>query len=963
MLRLLLDIRRYRLFLGWVIVSSALLISSGCGGGGARSGEDDSGETPPRGENISDSVADSSNPVIAADSDGNVYVAWEEAGSSPSKEIYLASSDDSGATFSTKKKISRTYCSNPGSSASEDIGIAAGEGGSLYIAWVDSWHPSPPTSEIKFFREDNSSCSAVSNTFSGNRDAFSPDIALSNNGKIHIVWAEETGGQSDISYVRSEDGGMSFLPSGAPANISHTLSSDSSEPMLSLDDPLAGSEGTLSAGDSNIGVVWVEGSEPDRAVSFRRSADGGVSFSDPQTISDSGIDSHCPAITASGEGKIYVAYKGEEDIYFARWQPAVAMFSTPEKLSNNSLSPSCPEIAVSSNRVIYVLWSDIGDIWVSISFDGGLKFSLPKNVSFPQGTSSSPKMAVAGKYVNIVWVEEEIGDGDIFFSGSADNGKTFLESDQLRNFSNSSSPSRNPVISTDGNGHIYVAWEEGSTGSKEIYFLQDEGAWGISRLGDRSFAKFLDISGDGKSDVVLAAPLANGVGEVYVFNSDDLQSLLIGTDLSASNAKYTLSAGSSEDQFGYSVAIGGDINGDGYSDILVGAPYADNGITNNGKVYIYYGNLPNRMDTTPDIVIRGVESNDHLGFAVSPAGDVNGDGFDDIIIGAPDAYRSNPPLAGSAYIFYGGPFLGDKPGYPDNLYADDADVILTGEESQDKFGSSTSWAGDFNGDGYGDVIVGAPLAHVNGNTMGQAYIYFGGPAMNADVDVTITAAAFKDWLGSSVSRAGDVDANGCGDVVVGAPYADAGGIDRGAAYILYGHGRACDGMSPPQSIDLSNAGSSVGVLNGSVDYGHFGISVEYGGKVNSDSYDDVIIGGLYQGTKDFFISGRAYIYFGGQSVDGMSPFELIGEVQTDEFGNRLNTAYGSAIAGAGDVDGDGYYDALVGAFRADQTAPGGTITMDTGKVYLYRGGQAPENNADATFTGDVKGGWMGYSLK
>lgn len=162
--------------------------------------------------------------------------------------------------------------------------------------------------------------------------------------------------------------------------------------------------------------------------------------------------------------------------------------------------------------------------------------------------------------------------------------------------------------------------------------------------------------------------------------------------------------------FGGSVAPAGDVNGDGYPDVVVGASTANG---NTGAVYIYFGGPV--MHATPDVILTGEASGDRFGISISTAGDVNGDGYPDLIVGA-DAH-----LNGRAYIFYGGPGLVSKG-------AVSADVILTGETSGGGFGISVAAAGDVNGDGRPDVIVGANL-YPSTFFIGRAYVFFGGPGL------------------------------------------------------------------------------------------------------------------------------------------------------------------------------------------------------------------------------------------
>ena len=178
---------------------------------------------------------------------------------------------------------------------------------------------------------------------------------------------------------------------------------------------------------------------------------------------------------------------------------------------------------------------------------------------------------------------------------------------------------------------------------------------------------------------------------------------------------------------------------------MVGA-YGYNSFT--GRAYIYYGGQ--NMNTSPDIVLTGEAINNYFGFFVSKAGDVNGDGYSDVIAGA-FGYNSS---TGRAYIFYGGVSM-------NNI----ADVTMTGAAANNNFGVSVSNAGDVNGDGYSDVIVGSDIYS---SSTGRAYIFFGGSVMNNTVDVTLTGVATFNYFGGSVSTAGDVNGDGFSDVIVGA---------------------------------------------------------------------------------------------------------------------------------------------------------------------------------------------------
>ncbi|MBK8381484.1 MAG: FG-GAP repeat protein [Ignavibacteria bacterium] len=166
------------------------------------------------------------------------------------------------------------------------------------------------------------------------------------------------------------------------------------------------------------------------------------------------------------------------------------------------------------------------------------------------------------------------------------------------------------------------------------------------------------------------------------------------------------------------------MNGDGYSDVIVGAPFNNAGGTDAGRAYIYFGG--SAMNNVADLIMTGEAAGDQFGSSVSSAGDVNGDGYSDVIVGAilNDAGGTG---AGRAYIYFGGSSMNNV-----------ADLIMTGEAGSDQFGVSVSSAGDVNGDGYSDVIVGANGNDAGGSNAGRAYIYFGGSAMNNVADVIMT---------------------------------------------------------------------------------------------------------------------------------------------------------------------------------------------------------------------------------
>jgi hypothetical protein len=231
------------------------------------------------------------------------------------------------------------------------------------------------------------------------------------------------------------------------------------------------------------------------------------------------------------------------------------------------------------------------------------------------------------------------------------------------------------------------------------------------------------------------------------------------------------SSGRNGSFLGEVVASLGDVNADGYDDWAIGlkdaAIYPSGKKV--GKVYIYFGSNTLFNEKAPNLILTGEADIDRFGTSAAAAGDVNHDGFSDVIVGA---YwnRAGGLDAGRAYIYFGGASMDNIP-----------DVIFTGEDHIDRFGTSVSSAGDVNHDGFSDVIVGAYLHETAGRDAGRAYLYFGGTNMNNIADVIFNGEADVDYFGNSVAAAGDVNHDGFSDVIVGAYANNAGGFDAGSA--------------------------------------------------------------------------------------------------------------------------------------------------------------------------------------
>lgn len=335
-------------------------------------------------------------------------------------------------------------------------------------------------------------------------------------------------------------------------------------------------------------------------------------------------------------------------------------------------------------------------------------------------------------------------------------------------------------------------------------------------------------------------------------------------------------------------------------------------------------------------VIQGDADFDQAGSSVASAGDVNGDGIDDLIVGAQGG-DDGGTFAGEAYVVYG---VTGAPRARVDLAALTAGngFVIQGDAAGDRAGWSVSSAGDVNGDGLDDMIVGAPLGDDGGSEAGEAYVVYGAAgATRARVDLTTLGAtggfviqgdAAGDLAGRSVAAAGDVNADGVDDLIVGAPFGDAGDADTGEAHIIYGMA----GVTR-ERLDLTALAASDGfAIQGDAEGDQAGFSVAAAGDVNGDGIDDLIVGAPF-GDDGGTVAGEAYVVY-GRSGATRGRLDLTALTAAEGFviqGDAADDNAAWSAAAAGDVDGDGIGDLIVGAHRGDD---GGA---EAGEAYVVYG--------------------------
>jgi FG-GAP-like repeat/FG-GAP repeat len=378
------------------------------------------------------------------------------------------------------------------------------------------------------------------------------------------------------------------------------------------------------------------------------------------------------------------------------------------------------------------------------------------------------------------------------------------------------------------------------------------------------------------------------------------------------------------DGFGSAVASAGDVNGDGYPDIIVGSISTDERL---GYAKVYFGGA--NLDSIPDLTLvtsfPDRYGNDFYGRIVSGAGDVNGDGYDDLLVSASGSAGTAPYTA--VFLYYGGP-------QPDEI----ADLIFMGEPF---FGYALA-VGDLNADGYSDLVIGfdvLPVSHDGG--VGGVHIYYGGPSMDTQPDVTILGEFEGDNFGLWVSAPGDVNCDGYNDLMVGAR--NAGPEHIGLVYVFYGGATGPD--TTPDLRIPSSTGRSFAA-----------------GDLDRDGCNDVIALNFY--TWD----GTPWLYYGGVSLDSIPDLALddtftlpfrVGDMNLDYYEDLVlyrypwgieflfgaaemdssvdaalisphpGNAFGVAVAPLGDIDGDGFQDMIIGAPNDDVAG------ANAGCAYVY----------------------------
>ncbi len=461
-----------------------------------------------------------------------------------------------------------------------------------------------------------------------------------------------------------------------------------------------------------------------------------------------------------------------------------------------------------------------------------------------------------------------------------------------------------------------------------------------------------DVNGDGFDDFIIgdywndSGGDAAGAAYVIFGKAEGLGSFDL-TNLQPSQG-FKIQGDEAGDYAGRSVSAAGDVNGDGFDDIIIGASYYGF-YASTAHAYVIFGKASGfgTIDLTGLAASSGFVITNQIAafstFSVAGAGDVNGDGFDDVIIGS--SYDNG--TEGAAYVIFG-KASGFGPIDLATLSAT-AGFEIIGDAADDQAGHSVAGAGDVNGDGFDDLIIGAPPGFYGLGSGAEAYVIFGKATLTT-IDLTnltstdgfrIQGDSEGQWAGAAVAGAGDVNGDGFDDIIVASKYGSMGGHLGGQVFVIFGK------ASGFGTVDLANLGTAGFIIQGDAVGDHAGWSISAAGDVNGDGFDDLILGAPY-GDNAANNAGEAYVIFGKAS--GFGTIDLTNLGPADGFiieGDAANARVGMSVAGAGDIDGDGFADLLVGnplAFNG---------VNDAGRVYVIFGdGIEVPNDVPNDFNGD-----------